>query len=125
MARRIRVSRNVVFVEHIPFYSLQNNPSPTPVLSAAFFRCPTSTISSDCPHLLDPPPQPLITKVYVHRQKPLSELATGSDHHSSPNPPQSPSGNLVLEQPVLRRSTRSKPSDRFGFFCTYLSITSS
>ena len=60
--RRLRTSRNVVFLEHIPFYSLRSDIHPVQVSFLPQFQASHPATPSH--------PPPPITQVYVHHPKP-------------------------------------------------------
>lgn len=114
--RRLRISRNVIFVEHVPFFSLSPLSHPTQV--------------SYLPHFPESPSPPPLTKVYVCRPKHPQLAPSGPDPPPAPpvpDPPLAPPGpdHLSLSAPSppsedptplpLRRSScLSKPPDKYG-----------
>ena len=98
--RLLHVSQNVVFLEHIPFYSLHPEQHPHQVSYLPHF--PTSN-------------SPSITKVYVRHPKPIppTAAAPAPDHLRLPDPS---SGNASTNPPPLQRSSRKHlPPNKFGF----------
>ena len=102
VVRRSRISRNVVFVEHVPFYSLQHD---SKILDVSYLLFS----SSSSPSVSNKPLQ-----VYSRRQPP----PPASTPASVPLPLRDPS--IILspppQTPSLRRSNRtSKPPNWYGF----------
>lgn len=99
--RRLRISHNVVFIEHFPLFSLKPD---FHVHDVSFL-----------PYFLVQQLRPAIEKVYVRRQQwqqPIITLQT------DPSPSQVSSSSSILSPPLpqLKRSTRiTKPPDHFDF----------
>ena len=102
LEQRMRISRNVVFLEHVPFFSLQLDSHPIAV--------------SYLPQFSESPSSSPPLKVYVRRNK-VPLLATPFPD-PLPLPPTEPSGNNTSSDSTisLRRSSRPSVAPyRYGF----------
>ena len=130
--RRIRVSRNVVFLENQAFFSTYNDHhAPSLSIVPLFTNSSAEHLSTSVSSNSEPPSKPLL--VYQRRPKAVETLNMSetteptepdpnqATHHvQAAQPPQtdSPAADLVQENaPATRRhSTRvSQPPDRYGF----------
>lgn len=100
-ARRTRILRNVVFLEHVPFYSIQsssqiNQVSCLPTFSNSSFPTAPLNVQFQCSK---PPPYRTVSRCFS-----ITE----------PNPP--PSSTSLLDPSILWLAThKGNPPDRYGF----------
>lgn len=104
-ARRTHISQNVIFLKHIPFYSLPSNPTITHDSYLPTF--PPATPQAPAPSE--------VLKVYTRRPRQLPSLTPVPDHSPMPEP----AIDLGISHPLpteLHHASQSfVPLDCFGF----------
>lgn len=121
--RRIRVSRNVIFLENQYFFSTHSDHSPSFSVVPLFTHSSADSLSTSVSSNSETPSKPLL--VYQRRPKTVQNQNTTSEttdtdpnqatHHvQAAAPPQADS--LAADPATRRHSTRvSHPPDRYGF----------
>ena len=128
-SRRIRISRDVTFVEDRPFfYNSSTRSSNSPTESTSFMCLPHTSSTDDiaAPSPPTPPPshpfsKPPVTQVYVRRRTTTStESPSSSPTLASPDAPAVDVFTNIDESQVglrynLRDRATVKPPDKYGF----------
>ena len=111
--KRMRISRNVIFLEHIPFFSLRLQTHPVAVSYLPHFPVTTSS-------------KPPITNVYVRRNKALPVGPPSLDPilMLPPVPSGINTSSTDNIQPLRRSSRPSVAPDRYGFPALFTSLDS-
>ncbi|KAJ9547397.1 hypothetical protein OSB04_019940 [Centaurea solstitialis] len=99
ISKRLRISRNVTFWEHVPFYTMPNSNSETPTSIVPFFT--DSSVSLDLPSLVPTP----TSKAPTHVASPIP-----STHIPPPSTTISPDHVPLTQPSVPSQQSSSEPS---------------